>query len=57
LVSDQNSILLIHAPSYEGTGKGPFHAKSSWSKVAGDHVIDSGKERWQVAGSTSGSGR
>lgn len=29
-------------------GKGPFPTKSSWSKVAGDHVFDSGTARWQA---------
>ena len=30
-------------------GKGSFPAKSSWSKVAGDHMFDSGTARQQAA--------
>ena len=30
-------------------GKGPIPAKSSWSKVAGDHMFDSRTARWQAA--------
>ena len=47
--SDQRSILLFGAPSYEGGGRAPIPAKSSWSPVSGDHVFGSRTARWQAA--------
>lgn len=47
--SDQRSILLFGAPSYEGGGRAPIPAKSSWSPVSGDHMYGSRTARWQAA--------
>ena len=45
---DVYTILTNKATHGDKGTKGPFPSKSSWSKVAGDHVFDSGTARQQA---------